>query len=422
MTTRVAREKLQSQNDRHKEILAKLLAKDENKYCADCLAKGPRWVSWNLGIFVCIRCSGIHRSLGVHISKVKSVNLDTWTPDQIKNVCQRGNGWAKEQYEATLPANFSRPTSDSSMDHFIRNKYEHKKYSAKSPIPLRSIEGILTGSSDQTKKSSKNLPILKSSANAIKKPISKKPPPLVEKKNVNAILPTVKSAAPVSADTDLLGLEESPIVSSKVLQQPIAGTSSKAKSDLDDLMFDSFQSAEPAVELKHSKETSNDKKVMSKDSILQLFNDKPNPQPFSNTSGFNIMQQHQMNSNNYPLNQSYNPYSNQGQTITNPFTGGAWNYGNNNMINQQRMPAQMVNNTIQNQQINVQMKNMNIQRFPQHPGLVEKHPPNPFFGMQNNQIRASANQSFVYQQNNASMWNSQNPSQNGNTLSGHLWK
>lgn len=40
MTTRVAREKLQSQNDRHKEILAKLLAKDENKYCADCLAKG----------------------------------------------------------------------------------------------------------------------------------------------------------------------------------------------------------------------------------------------------------------------------------------------------------------------------------------------------------------------------------------------
>jgi len=248
---------------------------------------------------------------------------------------------------------------------------------------------------------------------------------LVEKKNVNANLPTVKSAAPISADTDLLGLDKSPIVSSKVPQQPIADTSSNAKSDLDDLIFDSFQSAEPAVELKQSKETSNDKKVMSKDSILQLFNDKPNPQPFSNTSGVNIMQQHQMNSNNYPLNQSYNPYLNQGQNITNPFTGMAWNYGNNNMINQQRMPSQMVNrgnDTIQNQQINMQMKSMNIQRFPQHPGLNEKQPPNPFFGMQNNQIRASANQSYVYQQNNASMWNSQNPNQNGNTLSGHLWK
>lgn len=44
---------------------------------------GPRWASWNLGIFLCIRCAGIHRNLGVHISKVKSVNLDTWTADQL---------------------------------------------------------------------------------------------------------------------------------------------------------------------------------------------------------------------------------------------------------------------------------------------------------------------------------------------------
>lgn len=44
---------------------------------------GPRWASWNLGVFLCIRCAGIHRNLGVHISKVKSVNLDTWTPEQV---------------------------------------------------------------------------------------------------------------------------------------------------------------------------------------------------------------------------------------------------------------------------------------------------------------------------------------------------
>ena len=47
------------------------------------LFTGPRWASRNLGIFLCIRCAGIHRNLGVHISKVKSVNLDTWTPEQI---------------------------------------------------------------------------------------------------------------------------------------------------------------------------------------------------------------------------------------------------------------------------------------------------------------------------------------------------
>lgn len=45
---------------------------------------GPRWASWNLGIFVCIRCAGIHRNLGVHISKVKSVNLDQWTQEQVQ--------------------------------------------------------------------------------------------------------------------------------------------------------------------------------------------------------------------------------------------------------------------------------------------------------------------------------------------------
>lgn len=44
----------------------------------------PRWASWNLGVFLCIRCSGIHRGMGTHISKVKSVDLDVWTPEQMQ--------------------------------------------------------------------------------------------------------------------------------------------------------------------------------------------------------------------------------------------------------------------------------------------------------------------------------------------------
>ena len=52
----------------HQKILLHLLNTiDENKYCCDCDAKGPRWASWNLGLFVCIRCSGIHRSLGEQV-------------------------------------------------------------------------------------------------------------------------------------------------------------------------------------------------------------------------------------------------------------------------------------------------------------------------------------------------------------------
>jgi len=54
---------------------------------------GPRWSSWNLGVFLCIRCAGIHRNLGVHISRVKSVNLDSWTPEQIAVSVVLLGGW-----------------------------------------------------------------------------------------------------------------------------------------------------------------------------------------------------------------------------------------------------------------------------------------------------------------------------------------
>uniref|UniRef100_A0A3B4BHP0 Arf-GAP domain-containing protein n=1 Tax=Periophthalmus magnuspinnatus TaxID=409849 RepID=A0A3B4BHP0_9GOBI len=84
MATRSEREKAQKLNEQHQAILSKMLREEDNKYCADCEAKGPRWASWNLGVFICIRCAGIHRNLGVHISRVKSVNLDQWTSEQIQ--------------------------------------------------------------------------------------------------------------------------------------------------------------------------------------------------------------------------------------------------------------------------------------------------------------------------------------------------
>jgi hypothetical protein len=56
----------------------------------------PRWASWNLGVFVCIRCSGIHRGMGTHISRVKSVDLDAWTDEQLQSVLRWGNGRANK--------------------------------------------------------------------------------------------------------------------------------------------------------------------------------------------------------------------------------------------------------------------------------------------------------------------------------------
>ncbi|EFX68574.1 hypothetical protein DAPPUDRAFT_62980, partial [Daphnia pulex] len=103
------------------------LRDEDNKYCVDCDAKGPRWASWNLGIFLCIRCAGLHRNLGVHISRVKSVNLDSWTPEQV----QMGNSRARAVYEANLPDSFRRPQTDSTLEGFIRENYEAKKHIAK---------------------------------------------------------------------------------------------------------------------------------------------------------------------------------------------------------------------------------------------------------------------------------------------------
>uniref|UniRef100_A0A3Q3WHA9 Arf-GAP with coiled-coil, ANK repeat and PH domain-containing protein n=1 Tax=Mola mola TaxID=94237 RepID=A0A3Q3WHA9_MOLML len=80
--------------------LQKVLAIPGNACCCDCGQPDPRWASINLGITLCIQCSGIHRSLGVHFSKVRSLTLDTWEPELLKLMCELGNGVINQIYEA----------------------------------------------------------------------------------------------------------------------------------------------------------------------------------------------------------------------------------------------------------------------------------------------------------------------------------
>ncbi|KAE9610377.1 hypothetical protein Lal_00006779 [Lupinus albus] len=109
-----------------------LLLHKDNRFCADCNAPDPKWASANIGVFVCLKCCGVHRSLGTHISKIYSVTLDEWTEEEIDAMIEvGGNASANSIYEAYLPEGYTKPASDASHEQrakFIRSKYEHQEF------------------------------------------------------------------------------------------------------------------------------------------------------------------------------------------------------------------------------------------------------------------------------------------------------
>ncbi|KAL6232056.1 hypothetical protein BDW75DRAFT_28223 [Aspergillus navahoensis] len=109
-----------------------------NDRCADCSAMNPGWASWNIGIFLCMRCAALHRKMGTHISKVKSLSMDSWASDQVDNMKSRGNILVNNIYN---PRNVQPPVptdideSDACMERFIRQKYETRTLEDGKPKP-----------------------------------------------------------------------------------------------------------------------------------------------------------------------------------------------------------------------------------------------------------------------------------------------
>ncbi|XP_052777418.1 stromal membrane-associated protein 1-like isoform X1 [Mya arenaria] len=329
MTTRTEKERQKALQEKFQAILSSLLKDDDNKYCVDCDAKGPRWASWNLGIFLCIRCAGIHRNLGVHISKVKSVNLDTWGPEQIAMMMEVGNSRARAAYEANLPDNYRRPQANGPLENFIRAKYEHKKYLAKEWVtPKPSIpKELLEDDRDKKKSKLKSNATLSLSAGPVHKSATA-PGSLTEVgSTAPATTRTTSRAKPIAetiqapvapaqtshSTTDLIGLDfqhHPTSVPSSTPDAPSAPTSTPgggANSLLDDFMGAGISTSTPSSQPQQtstqngleanlfgdtgsSADTQGAPKANTKDSIMALFGGQQQSQqtqfgvPVSNTN------------------------------------------------------------------------------------------------------------------------------------------
>ncbi|XP_073488361.1 arf-GAP with SH3 domain, ANK repeat and PH domain-containing protein 1 isoform X4 [Aquarana catesbeiana] len=129
----------QSSGESSLEDLTKAIIEDVQKtpgnyVCCDCGSQDPTWLSTNLGILTCIECSGIHREMGVHISRIQSLELDKLGTSELLLAKNVGNNSFNEIMEGNLPTPSPKPTPSSDMTarkEYITAKYVEHKYSRK---------------------------------------------------------------------------------------------------------------------------------------------------------------------------------------------------------------------------------------------------------------------------------------------------
>ncbi|XP_029906691.1 arf-GAP with GTPase, ANK repeat and PH domain-containing protein 1-like isoform X2 [Myripristis murdjan] len=117
-----------------------------NNFCVDCDAPNPTWASLNLGALICIECSGIHRNLGTHLSRVRSLDLDDLPRELTLVLSAIGNHMVNSIWEGRTLGRH-KPTPDATREEresWIRAKYEQRLFVAPLPPPTPSEGSDIT--------------------------------------------------------------------------------------------------------------------------------------------------------------------------------------------------------------------------------------------------------------------------------------
>eukprot|EP01130_Rhizamoeba_saxonica_P017459 TRINITY_DN8472_c0_g1_i1.p1 TRINITY_DN8472_c0_g1~~TRINITY_DN8472_c0_g1_i1.p1 ORF type:complete len:828 (-),score=174.38 TRINITY_DN8472_c0_g1_i1:325-2670(-) len=148
--TNAAMESLSSQkitNNKGKSIKMPLdvqenLSREINPSCVDCGKPNPDWASINLGVMMCLDCSGVHRSLGVNYSKIRALGLDEWDPNVIELMLTLKNDYTNEILEKNLDPNdkIEPDTCRDERNQFIQSKYVDKIWAENNKMRIGELE------------------------------------------------------------------------------------------------------------------------------------------------------------------------------------------------------------------------------------------------------------------------------------------
>ena len=127
--------------------IPEILTIEGNSNCCDCNAEKPKWASLNNGVFLCLKCAGVHRSLGIEVSTIRSLQIDSWTDKQILYISKGGNTRFKNnllEYKIDLNSPTELKYKSKAADYYRKNlKNEIEKTSNKDYQPIEVVKPSL---------------------------------------------------------------------------------------------------------------------------------------------------------------------------------------------------------------------------------------------------------------------------------------